>query len=74
MTNPGDTTPHARLESSEVREVLTAEQAAELLRLSTKTLKRLAQAEDVPSRRVGNQWRFSRQALMDWLTGKDVRN
>ncbi|MBA3380814.1 MAG: helix-turn-helix domain-containing protein, partial [Actinobacteria bacterium] len=46
--------------------------AAELLQLSTKTLKRLSQAGRVPGRRVGNQWRFSRQALMDWLAGKDV--
>jgi excisionase family DNA binding protein len=58
--------------SNKLSDVLTVEQAAELLQLSTKTLKRLAQAKRVPSRRVGNQWRFSRRALMDWLAGKDV--
>jgi excisionase family DNA binding protein len=58
--------------SNKLSDVLTVEQAAELLPLSTKTLKRLAQAKRVPSRRVGNQWRFSRRALMDWLAGKDV--
>jgi excisionase family DNA binding protein len=58
--------------SNKLSDVLTVEQAAELLQLSTKTLKRLAQAERVPSRRVGNQWRFSRRALMDWPAGKDV--
>jgi excisionase family DNA binding protein len=50
-------------------DVLTVEQAAELLQLSAKTLKRLAQAGRVPGRRVGNQWRFSRRTLMDWLAG-----
>jgi excisionase family DNA binding protein len=58
--------------SNKLSDVLTVEQAAELLQLSTKTLKRLAHARRVPSRRVGNQWRFSRRALMDWIAGKDV--
>lgn len=70
--NPADPATTARLASSELPDVLTVEQAAELLQLSSKTLKRLAQAGRVPGRRVGNQWRFSRQALMDWLAGKDV--
>jgi excisionase family DNA binding protein len=51
--------------------VLTAAEAAALLQLSTKTLKRLAQAGRVPARRVGQQWRFSRSALLDWLAGKE---
>jgi excisionase family DNA binding protein len=58
--------------SGELPDVLTVEQAAELFQLSGKTLKRLAQAGGFPGRRVGNQWRFSRQTLMDWLAGKDV--
>jgi excisionase family DNA binding protein len=72
MTKLGDVSTPAGVEGSELPDVLTVEQAAELLQLSAKTLKRLAQAERVPSRRVGNQWRFSRQALMDWLAGNDV--
>jgi excisionase family DNA binding protein len=72
VTKPGDVSRAAHIEGSELPDVLTVEQAAELLQLSAKTLKRLAQAERVPSRRVGNQWRFSRQALMDWLAGNDV--
>lgn len=72
MTKPDDVSSPPRVDGSELPDVLTVEQAAELLQLSAKTLKRLAQAERVPSRRVGNQWRFSRQALMDWLAGNDV--
>lgn len=48
-------------------DVLTAEQAAQLLQISSKTVKRRAQLGEIPGRRVGNQWRFSRQALIDWL-------
>lgn len=55
--------------SGEPPDVLTVEQAAELLQLSGKTLKRLAQVGRVPGRRVGNQWCFSRQTLIDWLAG-----
>jgi len=47
--------------------VLTPEQAAQLLQISSKTVKRRAQLSDIPGRRVGNQWRFSRQGLLDWL-------
>jgi excisionase family DNA binding protein len=71
MTEPRDTSGHARVTSDDLPDVVTAQQAAELLQLSTKTLKRLAQAKDVPSRRVGNQWRFNRHALMNWLAGND---
>ena len=72
MENPADPPTPARVPSGEQPDVLTVEQAAELLQLSGKTLKRLAQAGRIPGRRVGNQWRFSRQALMDWLAGKDL--
>ncbi len=72
MDNPADPATRTRATSGELPDVLTVDQAAELLQLSGKTLKRLAQAGRVPGRRVGNQWRFSRQALMDWLAGKDT--
>jgi excisionase family DNA binding protein len=72
MNAPSDPLKAAQEAGSELPDVLTVDQAAELLQLSSKTLKRLAQARRVPGRRVGNQWRFSRSALMDWLAGKDV--
>lgn len=70
MTNGDDVTePAAKGEA--LPEVLTVEQAAALLQLSPKTVKRLAQRGGVPGRRVGNQWRFPRGALMDWVAGGD---
>jgi excisionase family DNA binding protein len=53
-------------------EVLTVDQAAALLQLSPKTVKRLAGKGRVPGRRVGNQWRFGRQPLMEWVAGRET--
>lgn len=43
--------------------MLTTQEAAEVLRLSTKTLRLLARKGVVPSVRVGGQWRFSAEAV-----------
>ena len=50
-------------------DVLTPAQAAELLQVSEEQLVELADAGSVPGRRIGDQWRFSRPALIDWLAG-----
>ena len=48
-------------------EVLTAEQAAELMQVERTVIEGLAEAGKLPARRLGGQWRFSRAALLDWL-------
>jgi excisionase family DNA binding protein len=48
-------------------DVLTPAQLAELLQVDEKTVRSLAAAGDLPGRKVGRQWRFSRQAVLDWL-------
>src|SRR5918994_2511960 len=48
-------------------DVLTLEQAAELLQVAEAELLELAEAGSVPGRRIGDQWPFSRPALIDWL-------
>jgi excisionase family DNA binding protein len=50
-------------------EVLDTHDAAELLRVSTKTLLRLTANGEIPANRVGKQWRFSRAALVAHLAG-----
>ena len=50
-------------------EVLTLDEASLLLRISPDELARLARNREIPGRRVDKQWRFSRQALLDWLDG-----
>jgi excisionase family DNA binding protein len=50
-------------------DVLTPAQAAELLQVTEEELVALADAGSVPGRRIGDQWRFSRPALIEWLAG-----
>jgi excisionase family DNA binding protein len=47
--------------------VLTLDEAAELLRVSLDALRARAEAGDVPGRLLGGEWRFRRDALLDWL-------
>ena len=49
-------------------EVLTATQAAELLQADEEAVVKLAEAGDLPGRRVGREWRFARAAVLAWLS------
>jgi excisionase family DNA binding protein len=53
---------------SDPPEVLTARQVADLLQADEATVTSLAEAGDLPGRRLGEHWRFSRQAVLDWLS------
>jgi excisionase family DNA binding protein len=48
-------------------DVLTVEQLAELLQVDEKTVRGLASKGELPGRKLGRHWRFSRQAVLDWL-------
>lgn len=50
-------------------EVLTAEQLADLLQVEAKTVRSLAARGELPGRKLGREWRFSRRAVLDWLAG-----
>jgi excisionase family DNA binding protein len=52
-------------------EVLTLQEAACFLRVEPPELERLVLRGSVPAREAGNQWRFSRTALHDWLNEID---
>ena len=54
----------------EVAEVLTADETAELLRVSTKTVLALARDGTLPGEKVGRAWRFVRAHLLDYLRGQ----
>jgi excisionase family DNA binding protein len=60
-------------ENSGGEEVLTLGQAAELLKLPDSTLRARALAGDLPGRKFGEEWRFSRAALLEWLAQGDAR-
>lgn len=50
--------------------ILTLEETADLLRLDSAVLLVAAEAGQVPTRQIGEQWRFSRDALLDWLRAR----
>jgi excisionase family DNA binding protein len=51
----------------EPSDVLTLEEAAQLLRCHPRTVKRNADALNIPYRRLGSLWRFSRVKLDEWM-------
>jgi excisionase family DNA binding protein len=52
-------------------EVLTVEQAAELLQTDAAAVRALADAGELPGRRIGDEWRFLRRAVLAWLGGAE---
>ena len=57
----------AHLRPVEPPEVLTVEQAAALLQVEPADVTALAEAGELPGRRIGDAWRFPRAALLEWL-------
>lgn len=53
------------------KEILNMEEAAELFNVSVKTFIKLLKEEKVPARKIGREWRFSRNALVEWLSSGD---
>ena len=49
------------------REILNIDGAAAFLGVSVKTFSKVLREGDVPGRKVGREWKFSRQALIDWI-------
>jgi excisionase family DNA binding protein len=52
-------------------DILNLEQAIEFLGVSEKTLIKLLREEHIPARKIGREWRFSKEALINWLAGGD---
>ena len=49
------------------REILNIDGAAALLGVSIKTFSKVLREGEVPGRKVGREWKFSRTALIDWV-------
>ena len=49
------------------KEILNMEEAAALFGVSIKTFIKLLREENVPARKIGREWRFSRKAIVAWL-------
>jgi excisionase family DNA binding protein len=50
-------------------EILTAGEAAALLRVKEPDVVDAAERGELPGRRIGGEWRFGREALLAWLGG-----
>ena len=49
-------------------EIMNAEQAGQFLQIDEKNVIELAEAGKLPGKRLGPVWRFSREALVAWLS------
>lgn len=49
------------------KEILNIDEAAALLGVSIKTFNKVLHNERIPARKIGREWKFSRQALIDWV-------
>lgn len=52
---------------SESKDILNIDEAAELLGVSVKTFNKVLHTQTLPARKIGREWKFSRQALIDWV-------
>lgn len=52
---------------AEPTEVLTLAQLAALLQADEESVRSLAESGDLPGRKVGEDWRFVRSAILEWL-------
>jgi excisionase family DNA binding protein len=43
---------------------------AQWLEVDEETVRSLAEAGELPGRRLGEEWRFARAAVLDWLAAR----
>jgi excisionase family DNA binding protein len=53
-----------------MKEIMTPREAAEYLSIHVRTIYRLAKHGDIPGRKIGGSWRFKKDSLDQWLSGK----
>jgi len=53
------------------KEIMTPREAADYLSVHVRTIYRLAKNGEIPGRKIGGSWRFKKEALDQWLSGKE---
>ena len=53
-------------------DILTIDEAAELLRIPRSSAYKLAQEGKIPAQKVGRHWRFHRDTLLMWVAGQST--
>ncbi|MHB1508074.1 MAG: helix-turn-helix domain-containing protein [Acidimicrobiales bacterium] len=66
MDEPSDQMPN------QPDEVITSAELADMLKLGEAAVMERVAAGELPGRRFGDQWRFSRRAVLGWLDGSDA--
>ena len=56
-----------------VDEILDADQVGKMLRVHPRTVIRLANQGKIPGFKVGDQWRFRRKAIDDYIREQEQR-
>jgi excisionase family DNA binding protein len=54
---------------TEAAEVLDVDEVAELLQVEADAVRELAESGALPGRKIGDEWRFLRRAVLAWLGG-----
>lgn len=55
------------MEKTRDKEVLNVEEVAALLGFQPYTIREKAREGEIPGRKIGKEWRFSRRMLLEWL-------
>ncbi len=53
--------------SNDEGEILTLKQVAQFLKVTERTIYRLAAAKKIPAFKVGGTWRFSKAEISQWI-------
>ena len=56
----------------EKSEFYTADELAEMLKISKRTVQRIIRRKELPAIRIGRQWRLRREWVHKWLEQKTV--
>jgi PTS system nitrogen regulatory IIA component len=49
------------------KDVLNVEETAEFLGFAPYTIREKAKDGEIPGRKIGGEWRFSRRQLLEWI-------
>lgn len=55
-----------------MKEGLTPSEAGSYLNLHVRTIYHLAKEGKIPGRKIGGRWRFKKDTLDEWLSGKKI--
>jgi excisionase family DNA binding protein len=66
-TGDGLTVGHAEFRALSPPDVLTVDELAAWLQTDAETVTKLADDGELPGRKLGDEWRFARDAVLDWL-------